>query len=226
MKLHFHPVSTSSRPVVLLCMEANIAIDMSVVDLMTGAHMKKEYLDLNPSGQVPVLEDGDFVLTESSAILKYLAEKVDSPTYPKDLKTRARINERMDWFNTGFGREFAYHMIYPQLFPHHARKHETAQLQTVEWGRDKCEQQWFKVLDQSIIGKNKFVCGDAITIADYFGAEMVASGDLVGVSLKKFPNVERWMNTMRALPSWKKVNEATDGFAASLKGKSFVSISA
>lgn len=225
MKLHFHPVSTSSRPVVLLCMEANIPVEMNVIDLMTGAHMKEDFLKLNPSGQVPVLEDGDFVLCESSAILKYLADKVDSPAYPKDLKQRARVNERMDWFNTSFGREFAYNMIYPQLFPHHARKGE-AQQHTIEWGRDKCEQQWFKVLDEKFIGKNKFVCGDSITIADYFGAEMIASGDLVGVSLKQFPNVDRWMQTMRALPSWKKVNEATDGFAASLKGKPFVSIGA
>jgi glutathione S-transferase len=206
-------------------MEANIPLEMSVVDLMTGAHMKPEHLALNPSGQVPVLEDGDFALSESSAILKYLADKVDSPAYPKDLKKRAKVNERMDWFNTSFGREYHYHMIYPQLFPHHARKGE-AQQTTIEWGRDQCEQRWLKVLDEQFIGKNKFVCGNEITIADYFGAELIASGDLVGVNLKKFPNVERWMNTMRALPSWKKVNEATDGFAASLKGKPFVSIGA
>jgi glutathione S-transferase len=81
-----------------------------------------------------------------------------------------------------------------------------------------------KILDKRIIGGNKFLCGDEITIADYFGAEILAAGDLISASFKAYPNVERWMNTMRALPSWKKVNEATDGFAASLKGKPFVTI--
>jgi len=224
MKLHFHPVSTSSRTVMLFCTEAKIAIEPVVVDLMTGAHMKEPFLSLNPNAQVPVLEDGDFVLTESSAILKYLADKVDSPAYPKDLKKRARVNERMDWFNTNHYREWGYHLVYPQIFPHHVRTPEAAQKATVEWGKEKSEK-WLKLLDAKVLGPNKFLCGDQITIADYFGAEILSAGDLIGVSYKRFPNVDRWMASMHALPAWKKVNEASDGFAASLKGKPFVTIS-
>jgi glutathione S-transferase len=223
MKLHFHPVSTASRPVVLFCAEANVAYEPVVVDLMKGAHYEEPFVTLNPSKQVPVLEDGDLVLTESSAILKYLADKANSPAYPKDLKARARINERMDWFNTQHYREWGYHLIYPQTFPHHVRPTEEAQRATVEWGREKSEA-WLKVLNDNIIGSHEYLCGDSITIADYFGAEILAAGDLIGVTYKRFPNVDRWMSAMRALPGWKKTNEATDGFAASLKGKKFVTI--
>jgi glutathione S-transferase len=74
MKLHFHPVSTASRPVLLFCAEAGIKYDPVVIDIMTGEHTKDPFTKLNPSGLIPVLEDGDFVLSESSAILKYLAE--------------------------------------------------------------------------------------------------------------------------------------------------------
>ena len=62
--------------------------------------MKPPYSGLNPNRLIPTLEDGDFVLTENSAILKYLAEKTGSPAYPKDLKQargarhRARAGER------------------------------------------------------------------------------------------------------------------------------------
>ena len=223
MKLHFHPVSTACRPVVLFCAEANIAYEPVVVDLMKGAHFEEPFVTLNPSKQVPVLEDGDFVLTESSAILKYLADKANSPAYPKDLKARARINERMDWFNTQHYREWGYHLIYPQIFPHHVRPTEEAQRATVEWGREKSEA-WLKVLNDNVIGSHKYLCGDTITIADYFGAEILAAGDLIGVTYKRFPNVDRWMSTMRALPGWKKTNEASDGFAASLREKKFVTI--
>jgi glutathione S-transferase len=224
MNLHFHPVSTTSRTVLLFCAEANIAYEPIIVDLMTGAHLREPFISLNSNAQVPVLEDGDFVLTESSAILKYLAEKNNSPAYPKDLKARARVNERMDWFNTNHYREWAYHLIYPQVFPHHVRTPEPVQRATVEWGRDKTEP-WLKVLDTRVIGNQKYVCGDQITIADYFGAEILSAGDLIGVSFKRFPNIQRWMTTMRALRSWKTVNEVIDGFAASLRGKSFITIS-
>src|SRR5262249_3189194 len=156
-------------------------------------------------------------------ILKYLADKTGSPAYPKDLKARARVNERMDWFNTAFYREWGYHLLYPQVFPHHKRPNEDAHKGTIEWGKEKCEF-WFKVLDGHVLGNRKFVCGDEITIADYFGAEIVAAGVLIGARLDRFPSVTRWMTTMKALPSWKKVNEATDGFGASMAGKAFVTL--
>ena len=104
MKLYYHPVSTTSRPVVLFAKESGIELEYQLVDLFTGAHYQPEYVAINPSRQVPVLEDGDFRLTESSAILKYLADRQGSAAYPTDLRKRARVNERMDWLNTGFYR--------------------------------------------------------------------------------------------------------------------------
>lgn len=223
MKLHFHPASTTSRTVMLFCAESKVDYQPVVVDIMTGEHTREPYLSLNPNAQVPVLEDDGFVLTESATIIRYLADKHNVGSYPKAPKARARVNERMDWFNTNFYREWGYHLLYPQVFPHHIRSPEAAQKATVEWGRDKSEL-WLGILDKHILGDQKYVCGSDITIADYFGAELVGAGDLIRVSLTRFPNVDRWMKTMRALPSWAKVNEVLDGFAASLKDKPFVTI--
>ena len=102
-------------------MDQGIDLDYQVVDLFTGEHHKPEFAKINPNCLVPVLEDGDFRLTESSAILKYLADKAGSPAYPKDLKARARVNEMMDWFNANIYKDFGYGVIYPQTFPHHKR---------------------------------------------------------------------------------------------------------
>ncbi|MEI9953130.1 MAG: glutathione S-transferase N-terminal domain-containing protein [Pseudomonadota bacterium] len=117
MKLYFHPLSPASQPVLLFCADASIAYEPVIVDIMTGEHHQERFIALNPNALVPVLQDGDFVLTESAAILRYLADAVDSRLYPKDLKARARVNERMDWFNSNFYRELGYHLVYPQLFP-------------------------------------------------------------------------------------------------------------
>ena len=102
---------------------------------MTGEHYKEPYASLNPNRLVPVLEDGDFRLTESSAILKYLADKIGSPAYPKDLKQRAKVNEMMDWLNTNFYRDWGYGLCYPQIFPHHKRRSDEAHAATIEWGQ-------------------------------------------------------------------------------------------
>ena len=173
MKLYCHPASTTSRPVMLFVLENGIDAQFQVVDLFTGEHYQPPFEAINPNHMVPVLEDGDFRLTESSAILKYLADKIGSPAYPKDLQQRARVNERMDWINTQVCRDLAYGFVYPQIFPTHKRPSEEVQKATLAWGKERA-QGWLKVLDQNWLGANAYLCGGQMTIADYFGSSFVA----------------------------------------------------
>jgi glutathione S-transferase len=224
MKLYMHPVSMTSRPVRLFLAEHKMAVDEEIVDLFTGAHLQPPYASINPNSLVPMLEDGDLKLTESSAILKYLADKIGSADYPKDLKQRAKVNEMMDWLNTNFYREWAYNLCYPQLFPHLKRRSDEAQAATLEHGKENAKR-WLKVLNDHWIGpKNNYLCGNEITIADYFGACLVTLGEVVGVDFSPYPNVKRWLDAMKKLPSWPKVNEAFDGLVASVKGQKFVTL--
>jgi glutathione S-transferase len=206
VKLYYHPVSTTSRPIMLLAADDKIAMDYELIDLLTGAHLEPGFTGVNPSQQVPVLEDGDFRLTESSAILKYLAEKTSSPTYPKDLRQRARVNERMDWFNTGFYRELGYGVIYPQIFPNYKRADPAVQRAHLAWGREKACR-WLNILDHDIIGSNAYVCGEQLTIADYLGIGMVSLGEVTRFDYGDWPNVSRWIARMKDRPSWQRVHE-------------------
>src|SRR6266581_1757104 len=202
MKLYYHPVSTTSRPVWLFIAENDIKCELRVVDLMKGEHYKPEYVAINPNRMVPVLEDGDFRLTESSAILKYLAEKTGSSAYPKELHSRAKVNEMMDWINTQVCREFAYGLVYPQIFPTHKRRSDEAHAGTIAWGKEKA-QGWLKVLDENLLGpKKKYLCGEQITIADYFGGPFVALGEILRCNYSAYPNVNRWLGRMKALKDW------------------------
>jgi glutathione S-transferase len=224
MKLYMHPVSMTSRPVRLFIADSGIKVDEQVVDLFTGEHLQPAYAAINPSCLVPVLEDGDFRLTESSAILKYLADKTDSPAYPKDLKQRARINEVMDWLNTNFYRDWAYNLAYPQLFPHLKRRSDEAQAATLELGRENSKR-WLKVLNDHWIGpSNQYLCGNQVTIADFFGAALVTLGEIIHCDFAPYPNIRRWLDNMRKRPSWAKVNEAFDGLRESVKDKTFVHV--
>jgi glutathione S-transferase len=221
MKLYMHPVSMTSRPVRLFIAEKGLNVEEEVVDLFTGAHHQEPFISINPNRMVPVLEDGDLRLTESSAILKYLAEKFDLPEYPKDLKERARVNEVMDWFNTNFYRDWAYNLAYPQIFPHHKRAGEEAQKVTLEWGKENARK-WLQILNDHWLGPDKaYLTGERITIADYFGGTLLTLGEIIRCDLSQYPNVGRWMSNMKALRSWEPVNEAFYALVDSTKDQSF-----
>ncbi len=224
MKLYMHPVSMTSRPVRLFIAESGIDVEEQVIDLMTGEHYQDPYVAINPNRLVPVLDDGDFRLTESSAILKYLADKIDSPAYPKDLRKRAKVNEMMDWFNTNFYRDYAYGCVYPQIFPNHKREDDAVQKATIAWGQERAKG-WMQILNDHWIGPNQqYLCGDEITIADYFGVCLLTLGEIIRIDFSAYPNVERWLSNMKTLPSWPKINEALYGFKEMVKDQAFETV--
>ncbi|MGE5616831.1 MAG: glutathione S-transferase family protein [Bacillota bacterium] len=223
MKLYFHPISTTCRPIMMFAADNAIAIDYQVVDLFAGEHAQPPYTAKNPSGLVPMLEEGDFRLTECSAILKYLADSIGSPAYPKDLKKRARVNERMDWLNTQFYRDWGYGLIYPQLFPNMKRPTDEQHSGVINWGKEKAKG-WLKVLDEDLLGKNDYLCGNELTIADYMGAAYLTAGNLVGCNLAPYPNISRWLARMQSRPNWDKVNKPFSDLVESVKGKPFVAV--
>lgn len=224
MKLYMHPVSMTSRPVRLFIHENAIACEERLVDLMKGEHLQEPYASINPNRLVPMLEDGDLRLTESSAILKYLADKIDSPAYPKDLQKRAKVNEMMDWFNTNFYRDFGYGLAYPQIFPHHKRPTDDVQSATLAWGKERALT-WLGILNDFWLGsKNAYLCGDQITIADYFGSCLVTLGEVIRCDFSQYPNIDRWLSNMKKLKSWPEINEALYGFASAVKDLQFVAV--
>jgi glutathione S-transferase len=208
----------------LLIAENKLPVNEVIVDLMTGEHLKEPYTKLNPNGLVPTLVDDDFVLTESSSILKYLADKFNLALYPKDLKQRARVNEMMDWFNTGFYRDYGYGVVYPQIYPHHKRPTDEVQKGTIEWGKTLTKK-WLQVLNDVWLGKgNKFLTGDKMTIADVFGAALLTSGHVTRDSFKDYPNIDRWLKNVGSLANWNKINEAMEGFRKAVESQAFVNV--
>ena len=157
--------------------------------------------------------------------MKYLADKIGSPAYPKDLRQRARVNERMDWLNTGFYRDFSYGFLYPQIFPFMKRSDDKVQAGTIAWGKDKALS-WLKVLDESLLGpKNAYLCGNEITLADYLGSMMIVGGEAIDCKFGTYPNTCRWLGNMKKLKNWPAVNEAFYKFVVEPnKGKEFVQL--
>lgn len=202
LRLFCHPVSTSSRPVMMFAQESGLQIEYQVIDLFANEQRGHEFTAINPNQAVPVLEHDGFRLTESSAILKYLADLVSSGAYPSDLKRRAQVNAAMDWFNTGLSRELAYGFAYPQLFPGHARANAQEQSAQRAWAMPRM-QRLLSILDASMIGPDRrFILGDHISLADYLGLGILTVGEAAGLNLKPWPNLLRWLDTMKARPAY------------------------
>jgi glutathione S-transferase len=217
VKLYYDPISTTSRPVMMFAAEHRLPLDMEVVSLFQGEHQAPAYFQINPNGCVPVLVDGGFTLTESSAILKYLADLVDSPAYPKALRERARVNAAMDWFLTNFHAALGHELAYPTLYPAMHPLGPQAFTEVTALGAAS-SRRWLKVLDEHMIGGDRnYVAGDELTIADYTGSSVVALAEAVDLDLSPYANVRRWLATMKDRASWAPTYAAFYGMVSALR---------
>lgn len=120
-----------------------------------------EFLALNPNGLVPVLVDGDFVLWESNAIIRYLANRYGGAhLYPVEPHARARVDQWLDWQTTALNRAWSYAFLaLVRDAPDHG---DTARI------RASCES-WARhmaILDAQLGTTGAFVTGADYTLAD------------------------------------------------------------
>lgn len=100
------PVSANVIPAVLLAKTLGCG-DMEMMNIMEGEHMTPEMLKLNPFHQMPNMSDGDFALAESSAIVRYIANKYGPEMHGgADLQKKATQDWAIEWCSTNFRADF------------------------------------------------------------------------------------------------------------------------
>ena len=90
LKFYGVGVSNNVNKVRFVANALGLDYELQPVNLLEGEQRSPEFLDLNPVGKVPVMQDGEFTLFESMAISKYLANKENSSLYPQDLSTHSQ----------------------------------------------------------------------------------------------------------------------------------------
>jgi glutathione S-transferase len=103
--------SINVRKVVWAADEMGIAYEREDWGLPIRDPHEPEFLALNPNAQVPVIVDDGFVLWESNAILRYLAEKMGSDLLPSDPKERALVDQWLTWQATELNPSWSYAMM-------------------------------------------------------------------------------------------------------------------
>ena len=208
----------------MLIADEGLAVDQQIIDIMAGEQYGEAFTKINPSNFVPVLEDGDFRLIESSAILKYLAEKSGSASYPTDPQSRARVNEVMDWFNTNFYRAFGYGLVYPQVLDHVKLPDEAANNLLVATGKAQAER-YLKILNDHILGQGSpWLCGETMTIADYLASGIISLGEVIGCTFSAYPNVRAWYDRIKALPNWQSANAGVYEWSKFTQGADYLRV--
>lgn len=217
LTLYADPSSTTCRPILLFAADCGLDLAIEWVDLMSGEHLTDAFAEINPNRVVPVLDHDGFRLTESSAILKYLADHAGSCAYPREPQERAKVHQWMDWFVTLFAQDFNYGLVYNRILAGYALA-EPGEGERRAWHLERARKR-LSVLDANLARSGGFVCGPAITIADYLGACFVTTAELIDFDLSAYPNVCQWIAALKAHPAWDKTHAAFYGWRGAIQAQ-------
>ncbi|WP_437585361.1 glutathione S-transferase family protein [Sorangium sp. So ce1000] len=203
MKIYGHPMSTCTRKVLTVLAEKGHEAQLVFVDLMKGAQKQPDYLARHPFGVVPVLEDEDFTLYESRAIIRYLDQKLPgAPLTPTELKARALMDQWLSVEQSYFATP-ALNICYQRvLLPAQGKQGDESIVQTAKAEVAKA----LDVVEKAMVG-HEYLAGSSFSLADISWMPylqclgMSKAGELIADR----PNVAAWWKRISTRPSWVKV---------------------
>ncbi|MFG1243438.1 glutathione S-transferase family protein [Xanthobacter sp. V7C-4] len=189
--------------------ELGLDYTLHSINIMAGGQKDPAFLALNPNGKVPVLIDHDIggdplVLSESAAILIYLAEKTGK-LLPLSGAPRARVFEQLFFHGTAMGPAFGNAGYFQKAAP------EQIPLAIARFLGEA--NRVIGVLDAQL-AKQKFVAGDELSIADIANFGWLWKRDFVGVGLGATPNLARWFSELEVRPAFQTAIAKTNALSA------------
>ena len=141
--------------------ELGVEFEAITVNVLLGENRKPEFLSINPAGKLPALVDGDFVLTESVAIVLYLAEKYPQKNLlPTQSKQRADLNRWLLFTVTELEQPLWRIARHTFIYPEAERLPADTAIARREF------QQMAAVLE-SRMQTRQFLVGDTVTVGDF-----------------------------------------------------------
>ncbi len=150
---------------------------------------------LNPLGQIPVLKDGDTVLTDSLAILHYLADRNGGLTFPAGSVDRARMDARINFLLTEMEAPIWLMARHGFVLPKDQRTPGLRPMCEADFAR--AEAKFAKLL-----GDAEYFAGNTFTLADIIAAQIASWARAARITLQ--PTTASYLARMEARPAWGK----------------------
>lgn len=206
IQIHGDLGSGSFRRVATAAKIIGVEIERINVDLFKGESHTPEFLKLNPHGLTPVLQDGDTVIWEASAINIYLAEKANSPLLGKSAKERYEVLQWMFWSGEQW-RVFATLLFNERVAGRAMGRSEDPAIVALLL---KSMRSAASVLDAHLANRD-FIVGDALTLADIDIAAPFSQVARTKAPFAEFPNLWAWQQRLlAAVPAWEQTRRDLD----------------
>lgn len=203
MKLYYHPLSGHAHRARLFLSLLGINHELVLVDLAKGEHKESAFLELNPFGQVPVLDDSGTIICDSNAILVYLAKKTGSNDWlPEDSQGAAAVQR---WLSVAAGEiaQGPAQARFINMFNAPNRREEVIQRSHAI----------LALIEAELDGRN-WIASERPSIADVALYSYVARAPEGNVDLQSYLNINAWLERVEALPGFVDFQKTPVGLVA------------
>jgi glutathione S-transferase len=211
MRLYQHPMSGNARAAIMTALQLEVPVELVYVDLARGEQREPAFLLKNPNHRVPVLEDGDFHLSESRAIMQYLADKTPGQSlYPTEPRARADVNRWLFWSAQHFAPSigiFFYENVVKSMIGRGGPD-------PVELKRGETLFNEFAAVLDAHLAERQWISGSSLTLADLSMAAVYGCAAPGKAPVAWYANVQQWFGRMQALEVWRKTEQMARAVAA------------
>ncbi len=183
--------------------ECGVKYEPMSVNMREKQHKSADFLKLNPNGKIPVLTDGEYVIWESIAINRYLAEKYKPELLGSTIEERGHVEQWSVWSMVELQPSLVDLLIQMVFVPEANRDQALIA---------KCHTripERLAVLDGHLRNR-EFMVSNYFSLADINAASVANIGLSLQMDYSAYPNILQWLGHLNKRPSFKKVAERKD----------------
>ena len=203
MHLYGSPVSQPTNKVRYTLQFLEIPYEFHSMNLAAGDQKTPDYLKINPYGRIPAIDDNGFMLSESNAIMRYLASKSQSAIYPVDLHKRAKVDQWIDFATMhvliSIGR-----IMFNTYFYRFAKSEKDER--SLQDGK-KFIAQYLPIVDKQL-SQSEHIAQQEFTLADIAMLAPFDSCEYCNIDLTSYPNIMKWRTKLMSEPFYQNCKPA------------------